>query len=142
MAGKKPKDNSLLKVIGTDIAGVICLILVPILGPLPGPGGIPLLVTGLGLLAINHDWAKDWLSYVKKHSESVRDIMFPDTTWAKWGWDIIAASLLIAGLWINLFAEWWLIKGMSIGMMASSTTLFLLNRNRIAKLDEKLRGKK
>jgi len=137
----KDSNNSLLKVIGTDIAGVILLILVPILGPLPGPGGIPLLVTGLGLLGINHEWARKWLRYVKKHSDSAREIIFPNKPWAMWGWDITSGLLMATGVWISFFAEWWLLKGLSIGIMASSTTVFMMNRDRITKLDKKLRGK-
>ncbi len=136
---KEEKKNSLIKIIGTDIAGIVCLILVPILGPLPGPGGIPLLITGLGLLALNHEFARRWLHYVQKHSKSVRDIVFPDVTWIKWFWDITAVLAMVVGIWINFYAEWWLLKGLSIGIMASSTTLFMLNRDRITWLDNKIR---
>ncbi len=134
---EKPK-NSLIKIIGTDIAGIICLILVPILGPLPGPGGIPLLVTGLGLLALNHEFAQKWLRYVKKHSDSIREIVFPDVTWIKWAWDIFCVVLLCVGLWLNFTAEWWLLKGLSVGIMAGSSTLFMMNRDRISVLDKLL----
>jgi hypothetical protein len=120
------------KVILTDTAGVMLLMLVPFLGPLPGPGGIPLLLAGLGLLALNHDWAKDALVYAKKHSESLRNVFFPNIPWVKWAWDIFAVSLLIGGTIMNF-----LVHGntflvlVSIVIMASSTTIFMLNRNRL-----------
>ena len=142
MAEKKDRKNSLITIIGTDIAGIVCLILVPILGPLPGPGGIPLLVSGLGLLALNHEFARKWLHYVKKHSQSVRDIVFPDVTWIKWFWDCTAVLALVIGTWINLAADWWLLRAFSVGVMASSTTLFMLNRNRITWFDNKIRRNK
>lgn len=135
----KQRKNPLWKVILTDIGGVLCLVLVPFLGPLPGPGGIPLLLAGFGLLAVNHDWADGAIEYVKKHSESLRHIIFPDITWVKWAWDIFAVFLLIAGTILNIHAEEWLLKGFSIAVMASSTTLFMLNRERIIWLDNALK---
>lgn len=138
------KKNSVIKIIATDTLGVLCLMLVPFLGPLPGPGGIPLLLAGFGLLAVNHDWADGAVEYIKKHSESLRGILFPDITWVKWAWDLFAIVLLIGGTWLNIEADYWLLKGLSYGIMASSTTLFMLNRNRITWLDQQLRrtGKK
>ncbi len=138
MSKKSGKKNSFLKIVGTDIAAVLVLLSIPIIGPIPGPGGIPLLLTGLGLLSINHDWAKKWLHYVRKHSQSLREIMFPDLSWAKWAWDTVSALVLGAGFWINLTADWWLLRGLSIGIMAGATTIFMLNRNRIDWLDKKL----
>lgn len=115
------------------------MLLVPFLGPLPGPGGIPLILTGLGLLSVNHEFARKWLLYAKKHSKSISGIVFPDVTWVKWMWDGIAASLLLAGLYVSFESEWWLLRGLSIGMMASASTVFMLNRDRIEKLDKLFR---
>lgn len=137
---RKNNGNPLIKVIATDIAGVGCLILVPFLGPLPGPGGIPLLIAGFGLLAVNHDWADDAVIYVKKHSESLRRVIFPDITWVKWAWDLFALFLVVSGTWVNIiFEENIILKGLSIGVMASASTLFMLNRGRIDWLEKKLR---
>ncbi len=143
MSNTPEKSNSLLKIIVTDLAGIGCIALVPFLGPIPGPGGIPLLLTGLGLLAVNHEFARKWLRYAKKHSKSISDIVFPDVTWVKWAWDIFAVSVLAFGFWLSLQSEWWLLKGVSIGIMASSSTIFMLNRDRITKLDSifRKRGK-
>jgi hypothetical protein len=139
MAKKNP-NNPWWKVLITDILGVLLLALVPFLGPLPGPGGIPLLIAGFGLLAINHDWADGAVDYVKIHSESLRKVIFPDITWVKWSWDIFAALLLAGGTWLNIIAtDNWFWKGISIAVMASSTTLFMLNRDRISWLDKFLR---
>lgn len=137
MAGKK--NNPLWKVILTDAAGVGCLLLVPLLGPLPGPGGIPLLVAGFGLLAVNHDWADNAVEYVKRNSESLRTVLFPDKLWVKWAWDLFVLFIFTIGLWLNLTAEWWLLKGFSIGLMAGASTIFMLNRDRLTWLDKSLK---
>jgi hypothetical protein len=38
--------------------GVLCLLLTPIVAPIPGPGGIPLFLAGITLLLRNSKWAK------------------------------------------------------------------------------------
>ena len=145
MPEKIPKrKNPLWKVFLTDMLGILCLILVPFLGPLPGPGGIPLLLAGFGFLAVNHDWADDAIHFVKKHSENLLGYFFPDKTLIKWAWDIFAVLVLLGGLALNLTAEWWLLKGLSYGVMAGASTIFMLNRGRLDWLDAQLRkfGKK
>jgi hypothetical protein len=136
---RKQNNNSLLKVILTDAAAVGCLVLVPIIGPLPGPGGIPLILAGFGFFAVNHDWADDVVVYIKKHSESLRSVIFPNISWVKWSWDLFAITLLVGGTILNIYAEFWLFKGLSYGIMASSSTLFMLNRDRLTWLDKQLR---
>lgn len=61
----------LAKVIVLDILGVICLIGAVLLGWVPGPGGIPLAIAGLALLAINHEWARQWLEKMKTKAEKL-----------------------------------------------------------------------
>lgn len=139
MPKQSERKNSVIKIILTDTAGVFCLLLVPFLGPLPGPGGIPLLLAGLGLLASNHDWADRWLHYAKIHSESLRHVFFPDVAWAKWAWDAFVVLCLVGGTWFNIIAEGWFWTGFSYVILAGSTTVFMLNRDRITWLDEKIR---
>jgi hypothetical protein len=134
-----PQRRSIIKIIITDILGILCLLLVPLLGPLPGPGGIPLLLAGLGLLATNHEFAAKWLHYAQKHSESLRHIFFPNTPIIQWAWDIGVIFLLVGGTWLNVVTDNWILKGISIGIMALSTTIFMLNRNRITWFDKKIR---
>ena len=133
------RKNPLWKVVVTDLAGIGCLILVPILGPLPGPGGIPLLLAGFGFLAVNHDWADDAIHQIKKHSENLQALVFPDKLWVKRMWDGVALSMLILGTVMNIYSPNWFVSGLSYGVMAGSTTLFMLNRDRLTWLDKALR---
>lgn len=133
------RKNPLWKVVATDALGVLCLLLVPFFGPLPGPGGIPLLLAGFGLLAANHDWADNAIHYVKRHSESLQNVIFPNIAWVKWSWDIFVILLIIGGTWLNIAAGNWFWKAFSYGLLAGSTTIFMLNRNRLAWLDRQLR---
>jgi hypothetical protein len=61
----------LWKVIILDTLGVLLMILAVLTGWLPGPGGIPLFIAGLALLAINHTWAQAKLDWVKAHSKDL-----------------------------------------------------------------------
>lgn len=122
----------------TDIAGVSCLIAAPLLGWLPGPGGIPLFLTGLGLLSINNQWAKRLLHYVRKQSESLTDIFFPNNNLIQWAWDILVILMIAAGTYLNVYVDSNFWSAASIVLFASSTTLFLLNRRRLQWLDVKL----
>jgi hypothetical protein len=143
MSYKKHK-NSLWKVIATDFAGIVFILLVPFLGPLPGPGGIPLLLAGFGLLAINHDWADDVIQYIKKHSVSLRAILFPAKAWVELIWDLSAFVLLTLGIWLNVTETSLLVTGLSITAMAVASTILMMNRDRIARLEKALQayGKK
>lgn len=131
--------KNVIKVILTDLAGIILLILVPFLGPLPGPGGMPLLIAGLGLLAINHDWADNLLHKAKLHSDSLRRIVFPDITWIKWFWDVFAVAALSIGVYLSFIVDGYFLRAVSVVIMAGSTTVFIMNRNRITWLDKKIR---
>lgn len=136
---KLPKKDSKATRIGTDIAGIACLMLVPFIGWIPGPGGIPLLLTGLGLLAINHEFARNWLNYVKRNSESLQKVVFPDIKWLQWAWDSFCIILLFSGLWLSFNASHILLKSLSFSFMFAATTIFMLNRNRLDRLDRRIR---
>ena len=140
----KKRKNPMWKVVAYDIAGITCLLLVPFLGPLPGPGGIPLLLAGFGLLAVNHDWADDAIIYVKKHSDNLIKVVFPDRTFIKWAWDIGLSLLFIFGLWGETLSESFVFTILGLLINAGATTLFMFNRGRLDWLNSQLRkfGKK
>jgi hypothetical protein len=133
------RKDPLWKVIAYDVAGITCLILVPFLGPLPGPGGIPLLLAGFGLLAVNHDWADDAILYVKKHGDNVIKIFFPNKFWIKWAWDIGLAGVFIFGLWVETWGDSFLYTILGLLFNAGATTLFMLNRGRLDWVNTQLR---
>ena len=127
--------------VATDIAGYGCLFLVPFVGWLPGPGGIPLMITGLSLLSINNPWANKMLHYVRTHSESLRGILFPNKKIFMWSWDLFVVFLLFVGYLIDVRTSGLFLKGVSIGVYAGASTIFMLNRNRLKWL-ENIRFKK
>jgi hypothetical protein len=133
------KLKGILRRFGTDIAGYACLVLVIFIGPLPGPGGIPLLVAGLGLLSVNNEWARKLLDYVKKHSSSLRDVLFPKNKRIELIWDILLTALFFGAFALSVNTERWYLRAICTGIAAISTTALLFNRSRLEKLQNRFR---
>lgn len=131
-----------LKRFGTDIAGYFCLLLVIPIGWLPGPGGIPLLIAALSLLSVHNPWAKSLLDYVKKHSDSLRTIVFPRNKRIELMWDIFAGLLFSSAFIISVFADTTVIRICATAMGAIASTAFMFNRHRLEALQKTLRRNK
>ena len=131
--------RSFLRRFGTDIAGYTCLLLVVLLGPLPGPGGIPLLLAGLGLLSIHNSWARRLLEYVKRHSESFRALLFPQRPIIELMWDIVGSVLFISSILLVVFGNGWLIRSLTLSLGALAVVVLLNNRSRIRNLTIKIK---
>lgn len=124
----------MLKKIGIDALGIVLIILALLLGWLPGPGGIPLLLAGLGLLSINHEWAKRWIKQVEKHGVRLSDKIFRDHSLWKLGLDIFGLLLLGCGIWLFTAATRSFLYAIALSLTAVSLVLLLGNRRRLAKL--------
>lgn len=113
---------------------VICFIGVILFGWLPGPGGLPLFLAGLGLLSINHDWAKRWLDKLKSKTTNFRQVLFPDNKHIKLIYDLLAFILLGLGLWLIEKQVNRVVNALSLGVFGLALTVFLVNRDRIDRL--------
>lgn len=133
------KIRRFFKRFGTDIAGYTCLILVIPVGWLPGPGGIPLLIAGLGLLSANNQWAASLLEYVKKHSTTLRDIFFPKNKKIELAWDIGLISIFFLAFYFSVTADEWYIKALCTAVAAGSTTALLFNRSRLDRIHTRIK---
>ncbi len=125
------------KRIATDAAGYLLILAGVATGWLPGPGGIPLIVGGLGLLSINNAWAQHLRLTVLRHGGKVIQLLFPRNPWAEWGYDILVA--LLFALTVVLEIRHASILQVSLGASALFIALFvaLTNRDRL----NRLRGK-
>lgn len=117
-----------------DMLAVICFIGVILFGWLPGPGGLPLFLAGLGLLSINHDWAKRWLDKLKSKTTNFRQVLFPDNKHIKLIYDLLAFILLGLGLWLIERQVNRVVNALSLGVFGLALTVFLVNRDRIDRL--------
>lgn len=131
MVMKIKKD---FKRIGVDVVGWICIVLAFALGWLPGPGGTPLLLTGLGLLSIHNEWAHKALHYLKTEGMRLADIVFPDRKIIALIWDIALVGLAIAAVIIYRDYEGIIATVASSAALAVALYIFTLNRKRVEKL--------
>lgn len=120
-----------------DAAGYALIIAAALTGWLPGPGGIPLFIAGLGLLSINNAWAQRLRDYLLQHGGKLVKVIFPPIPLVQWLYDVI-----VVGLWVIVFilvqqhAAVWQI-GLAVSLFFLSVAIALLNRDRMQRLKRK-----
>jgi hypothetical protein len=127
-----------LKRIGVDLLGYLLIIAAGLTGWLPGPGGIPLLIIGLSLLATNNQWADRLLKTVEKRGVEISQKLFSGNPKVQWAIDIISIALLAIAVIVLNLATKSLTKTTAIILIVSSLLLLLMNRDRIKALRKKL----
>lgn len=130
------------KIIILDTLAIFCFIGVILFGWLPGPGGIPLFIAGLGLLAVNHDWAERWLETARHKGKSFKKILFPDVKWIRHSYDVVTISLTLFATWLFFTTKNRFVTGACLGVVFFSLFIFLVNRGRFDKLSTLFRPKK
>lgn len=117
-----------------DMLGYLLILGGVALGWIPGPGGIPLIVAGLGLLSIHNAWAKRLRVLVLQHGGKLVNVLFPRWAWAEWGYDIIALLLLVLTFVLEIRrAHLWEI-GLGISAFFIAVFIALTNRDRLNRL--------
>ena len=127
MSARKPGFAKRLLI---DLAGFGLLLLALLLSWVPGPGGIPLLLAGLALLATNHRWAYRLLHHLKRRGKNLADIFFPDHPVIKIIYDITAVGLFIAVILIISSVPHTVAKTALIAAGFLALTVLLMNRKR------------
>lgn len=125
------------KIILIDIAGVFLIILSGLTGWLPGPGGIPLLIAGLGLLSINHDWAQKWLEFIKEHGLKMSDKLFNGSRKTAIFVDTLGIIVLSLAVIIVFIFTQNIARSAAIWLVIVATVLLLGNRGRYKKIKRK-----
>src|SRR3954471_587937 len=82
------------KRIAVDAAGYLLLVAALATGWLPGPGGIPLALAGLGILSINNEWARRLRTYLLDHGGKIVQVIFPKNPFFEWFYDILVLVVL------------------------------------------------
>lgn len=123
-----------LKVVATDTTGVVLIILSPFIGILPGPGGIPMFLAGLGLLSVNHLWAKKFLIYAKQQGVRLADIFFPEHKLIMLLYDALFLILAIAAFIVLRQFTGHIGSALSTMLLFAATAIFLSNRKRLRRI--------
>lgn len=130
------------KIIALDCLAGLCFVGVILFGWLPGPGGIPLFLAGLGLLAVNHAWARRWLETARTKSGTLRTLLFPNKPWIKHMYDGISVVLFLLAIYGFFATTSHLVATLCVGFICIAAALFLVNRDRLDKLSARFLSKK
>lgn len=125
----------------TDIAGYLLVLTGVATGWIPGPGGIPLVLAGLGLLSINNKWAKDLRDYLQKNGGKVVQVLFPDNRFVQIMYDVIVVLLIVlVGVLAWSHAALWQIS-LAVGLFFIALIIAGINRDRAVRLKSTIFGK-
>jgi hypothetical protein len=115
----------------TDAAGYGLIILAILTGWLPGPGGIPLALAGLGLLSINNAWARTARNWLLYNSGRVAKFLFPPDPFVQICYDLLTLFLLVFVVILSVthHAVWKL--SLAIIMFCLAALFALMNRSRL-----------
>lgn len=110
-------------------------------GWLPGPGGIPLLVGGLSLLSINHEWARKLLNQVKERGGTLVEVVFRDHPIVKIVFDLLSVALTGLAIWLLYSATGNLLRSVATILLAIALFVFLANRKRLQRITDRIKNK-
>lgn len=115
--------------------GILLLCLSPIVGSVPGPGGIALFLFSIAILASEFDWAEQLKAFVLDTvPKEIGNRWRMTPRWQLWI-DIVALLLLSGALAFALQQIWLPVTSFA----ATGCALALFNRNRLARLGKYLR---
>lgn len=117
-----------LQRISTDVAGYGLILLGIASGWLPGPGGIPLVLAGLGLLSIHNKWARRLRDWLIKNSTKTVNALFPEHRLVQFLYDV--AVILLLAVVGALFWEHSAIWQISLAIFALVLALLIAGFNR------------
>lgn len=135
----KRKKRSPIKRIAIDIGGFGLILLGILTGWLPGPGGIPLVLAGLGLLSLNYEWAERMLKNFEKKRVELTDKYLMADRETSITMDIISVLMIAGGVWIVVDASSLIFRGLGIGLIAGAVVALASNQKRIERLLKKLK---
>lgn len=117
------------------ILGLVLIIASPLVGTIPGPGGIIVFLAGIAVLASEFDWAEALQEFfLKTVPKKVQNRWRPTPRW-QITFDVTAVMFLISALF-SAYKQWWAVL-FSLGI--SGFCIFLFNRDRLKRLKKQLR---
>lgn len=115
--------------------GMILILSSPIIGTIPGPGGIAVFLAGIAVLASEFGWAESLkVFFLKTVPKQVKNRWQPTAKW-ELVFDGSALCLLIAAMVFAYSHVWTPVASLGI----AGTCLFLFNKDRLQRLKRKLR---
>ncbi|HEU4946898.1 MAG TPA: PGPGW domain-containing protein [Kribbella sp.] len=84
------------------VLGSLLIIAAPLTGWLPGPGGIPLFIAGLAVLASEFEWAQRLLYWVKGKVHKLTTWTGKQPGWLKFLGTVALILFVLAWIWLYL----------------------------------------
>ncbi|TDU84276.1 uncharacterized protein (TIGR02611 family) [Kribbella voronezhensis] len=88
--------------IGVGVLGTLLIIAAPLTGWLPGPGGIPLFIAGLAVLASEFEWAQRVLLKVKDWVKQLTAWTGRQPAWLKALGTLALVVCVVVAIWLYL----------------------------------------
>lgn len=125
--------TSKIKRVLVDGLGITLIIIAIPIGWLPGPGGIPLIIIGLSLLARNNKWARDILDNFEEKWRFYNSKVTSAGPKMALFFDILVPLLFVAAFLVykNLDGN---LRYAALGPATFAVVLLLVNRSRFARL--------
>jgi hypothetical protein len=130
-----------IRAVAIDILGLSLILAAIPIGWIPGPGGIPLVILGLSLLATNHEWAGRLMEQVKERSANASKSVSESSPRAKWVIDILSIVFIAAA--VILFTQFTqsIAITSAVSFVISGVILLATNQNRYKRLWNTFRKK-
>lgn len=135
----KHSERHIAKRLAIDIAGFGLIIIAPFLGWLPGPGGIPIFLAGLGILSLNYDWAENMLKDFEKKRVEFTDRYLVKNKKISWLIDLISIVVIAIGILSLIYTGSLLLRFVSIGLVSLGIIVLISNKRRIDRLVARFR---
>lgn len=117
------------------VLGLLLIICAPLVGWIPGPGGIIVFLAGIAVLASEFDWAENLKAFfLHTVPKEIKNRWRPTPKWEV-TFDITALLLLIGAVTAASYGWWAPVLSLGIGGMC----LFLFNRERLSRLKRRLK---
>lgn len=120
--------------IATDTLGVLLILGAIFFGWLPGVGGIPLFLAGLGLLAINNHWARRLLEFTRERGAKLYNTLFTDHLHLMWLYDILSIGIAATCVSLLVFHDSYLWRSVAFFFLTVAILIFFANRRRLQKI--------
>jgi uncharacterized protein (TIGR02611 family) len=84
------------------VVGTLLILLGAATGWLPGPGGIPLALLGLAVLASEFEWAHRLLQWAKRKAHEAGERARRQPRWVRWLGGLGTAAGVVVAVWLGL----------------------------------------
>ena len=119
------------------VVGMLLILISPIVGSIPGPGGIIVFLAGISILASEFDWAENFRAVLtEKVPAELKKRWQPTPRWML-VFDVTSLTLLAGA--VVFYMNGFVIP--VISFTATAVAIALFNRNRLSRISEQIKRK-